>query len=70
MTSSAGSRRVTTCCATCSASAYHYLLSGVRGFPGAAEFAEEIRALGFADVGYQRLSFGIVAIHMARKPTA
>jgi demethylmenaquinone methyltransferase/2-methoxy-6-polyprenyl-1,4-benzoquinol methylase len=52
------------------ASAYHYLLSGVRGFPGAQQFAEEIRALGYADVGYERLSFGIVAIHFARKPVA
>ena len=26
------------------ASAYHYLLSGVRGFPGAPQFAEEIAA--------------------------
>src|ERR1700758_5522079 len=31
------------------ASAYHYLLSGVRGFPGAEQFAEEIAALGFTD---------------------
>jgi demethylmenaquinone methyltransferase/2-methoxy-6-polyprenyl-1,4-benzoquinol methylase len=50
------------------ASAYHYLLSGVRGFPGAVELAREIEALGFTDVGYERLSFGIVAIHVARKP--
>ena len=50
------------------ASAYHYLLSGVRGFPGAVEFAREVETLGFADVSYERLSFGIVAIHVARKP--
>jgi ubiquinone/menaquinone biosynthesis C-methylase UbiE len=50
------------------ASAYHYLLSGVRGFPGAPQFAEEIGALGFVDVAFQRLSFGIVAIHIALKP--
>ena len=50
------------------ASAYHYLLSGVRGFPGAPQFAEEIGALGFTDVAWERLSFGIVAIHVARKP--
>jgi demethylmenaquinone methyltransferase / 2-methoxy-6-polyprenyl-1,4-benzoquinol methylase len=52
------------------ASAYHYLLSGVQGFPGAAQFAGEIRAQGFADVSFERLSFGIVAIHVARKPAA
>jgi demethylmenaquinone methyltransferase / 2-methoxy-6-polyprenyl-1,4-benzoquinol methylase len=50
------------------ASAYHYLLAGVRGFPGAPQFAQEIRAQGFVDVGYERLSLGIVAIHTARKP--
>jgi ubiquinone/menaquinone biosynthesis methyltransferase len=51
------------------ASAYHYLLSGVRGFPGAPKFAREIAALGFAEISWERLSFGIVAIHVARKPT-
>jgi demethylmenaquinone methyltransferase / 2-methoxy-6-polyprenyl-1,4-benzoquinol methylase len=40
----------------------------MRGFPGAVEFAREVEALGFADVSYERLSFGIVAIHVARKP--
>jgi len=50
------------------ASAYEYLLKGVRGFPGAREFADEIAALGFVDVTYERLSLGIVAIHVARKP--
>jgi ubiquinone/menaquinone biosynthesis methyltransferase len=50
------------------ASAYHYLLSGVRGFPGAEAFADDIRAHGFVDVSFERLTFGIVAIHVARKP--
>ena len=50
------------------ASAYQYLLKGVCGFPGAPELAEEIATQGFADVTYERLSFGIVAIHIARKP--
>jgi demethylmenaquinone methyltransferase / 2-methoxy-6-polyprenyl-1,4-benzoquinol methylase len=50
------------------ASAYHYLLAGVRGFPGAPQFSEEIAAQGFVDVGYERLSLGIVAIHTACKP--
>jgi ubiquinone/menaquinone biosynthesis C-methylase UbiE len=35
---------------------------------GAPQFAEETRELGFIDVAYERLSFGIVAIHIARKP--
>jgi ubiquinone/menaquinone biosynthesis methyltransferase len=50
------------------ASAYHYLLSGVRAFPGAPQFADEMMAQGFVDVRYEYLSFGIVAIHTARKP--
>jgi demethylmenaquinone methyltransferase / 2-methoxy-6-polyprenyl-1,4-benzoquinol methylase len=49
-------------------SAYHYLLSGVRSFPGAEAFADDIRARGFVDVSFERLTFGIVAIHVARKP--
>jgi demethylmenaquinone methyltransferase / 2-methoxy-6-polyprenyl-1,4-benzoquinol methylase len=52
------------------ASAYHYLLAGVCSFPGAPQFSDEISAQGFVDVGYERLSFGIVAIHTARKPRA
>jgi ubiquinone/menaquinone biosynthesis methyltransferase len=50
------------------ASAYRYLLDGVHGFPDAERLAAEMRALGFADVTFERLSLGIVAIHMARKP--
>jgi ubiquinone/menaquinone biosynthesis C-methylase UbiE len=40
----------------------------VRGFPGVGELAYEIEALGFTDLAYERLSFGIVAIHVLRKP--
>jgi demethylmenaquinone methyltransferase/2-methoxy-6-polyprenyl-1,4-benzoquinol methylase len=50
------------------ASAYLYLLKGVRGFPGAEELAREVAAQGFVDVEFERMSFGIVAIHVARKP--
>ena len=50
------------------ASAYHYLLKGVRDFPGAAELAGEIASHGFVDVSYERMSLGIVAIHVASKP--
>ena len=51
-------------------SAYEYLLRGIHDFPDAPEFAEEIAAQGFADVRYQRLSLGIVAMHEARKPAS
>lgn len=52
------------------ASAYEYLLKGVSDFPDAPTFASEIASHGFVDVTYERLSLGIVAIHMARKPRA
>lgn len=50
------------------ASAYRYLLHGIREFPTAEALAEEIRQQGFEDVACERLSLGIVAIHTARKP--
>jgi ubiquinone/menaquinone biosynthesis methyltransferase len=49
-------------------SAYRYLLDGIRGFPSAESLADEIAAGGFGDVSFERLSLGIVAIHVARKP--
>lgn len=50
------------------ASAYRYLLKGVHEFPDADQLAREMQAVGFVDVSFERLSLGIVAIHMARKP--
>ncbi|HEX5685659.1 MAG TPA: ubiquinone/menaquinone biosynthesis methyltransferase [Ideonella sp.] len=50
------------------ASAYKYLLQGIRDFPTAEELTRELQAHGFADVSFERLSLGIVAIHTARKP--
>jgi len=49
-------------------SAYEYLLRGIHEFPSAPAFAEEITTYGFTDVSFQRLTFGIVAMHEARKP--
>jgi demethylmenaquinone methyltransferase/2-methoxy-6-polyprenyl-1,4-benzoquinol methylase len=49
------------------ASAYKYLLQGVREFPTAENLAKELEDLGFRDVSFERLSLGIVAIHIARK---
>lgn len=48
-------------------SAYQYLLKGVKNFPSAESLAQEINNVGFIEVNFERLSFGIVAIHMARK---
>ena len=50
------------------ASAYRYLLQGVREFPTAEDLARELADQGFEDVSFERLSLGIVAIHIARKP--
>ena len=49
-------------------SAYRYLLKGIEGFPTAERLAEELTSLGFEDIVFERLSLGIVAIHVARKP--
>ena len=51
------------------ASAYKYLLQGIRDFPTAEELARELESYGFEEVQFERLSFGIVAIHTARKPS-
>ncbi len=51
------------------ASAYRYLLRGIRSFPTAEALADELRDMGFIDVSFERLSLGIVAIHIARKPS-
>lgn len=50
------------------ASAYRYLLLGVREFPTAEALAAEIRQVGFVGVEFERLSLGIVAIHVGHKP--
>jgi demethylmenaquinone methyltransferase / 2-methoxy-6-polyprenyl-1,4-benzoquinol methylase len=50
------------------ASAYRYLLKGIQEFPGAEVFAAELKSAGFEDVSFERLSLGIAAIHLARKP--
>jgi ubiquinone/menaquinone biosynthesis C-methylase UbiE len=50
------------------ASAYEYLLRGVREFPDQEAFAGELRDYGFCDVRYENMTFGIVALHEAKKP--
>ena len=49
-------------------SAYTYLLKGIEDFPSAEAFAGELSGLGFEGIVFERLSLGIVAIHVARKP--
>ena len=48
-------------------SAYQYLLKGVKDFPSAEGLVQEITDIGFSDVSFERLSWGIVAIHSAHK---
>lgn len=46
------------------AAAYRYLPRSVAAFPGAEALADRMRDAGFARVRYERLSFGIAAIHV------
>ena len=50
------------------ASAYRYLLQGIRAFPSAPQLAQELQEFGFEAVTFERLSLGVVSIHTARKP--
>lgn len=47
--------------------AYEYLGQSIGQFPGAAALAQEICAAGFSQVCVTRMTFGIVALHEARK---
>jgi demethylmenaquinone methyltransferase/2-methoxy-6-polyprenyl-1,4-benzoquinol methylase len=47
--------------------AYEYLPDSVRKFPGAEALAEQMRAHGFVDVRFHRMTFGIVALHIGVK---
>lgn len=44
--------------------AYTYLPESVRKFPGAEELAAEMREAGFGAVEFERLTFGVVALHV------
>jgi demethylmenaquinone methyltransferase/2-methoxy-6-polyprenyl-1,4-benzoquinol methylase len=44
--------------------AYRYLPRSVARFPGVDELAARLRGAGFSAVRYERLSFGIAAIHI------
>jgi len=49
-------------------SAYKYLLKGIEDFPTAEVLESELAFIGFEDISFERLSLGIAAIHVARKP--
>lgn len=50
------------------AGAYDYFLRGIHGFPDQGAFAGELERHGFGHVGFENLTFGIVALHSAVKP--
>lgn len=47
--------------------AYRYLPRSVARFPGAERLVDLLRAADFRDVRFERLSFGIAAIHVAER---
>ena len=47
---------------------YQYLPSSVRHFPSQSEFAGVIESVGFENVDYQNLTWGIAALHWGQKP--
>ncbi|WP_029144691.1 demethylmenaquinone methyltransferase [Microbacterium luticocti] len=50
------------------ADAYDYLNESIRDWPDQRTLAGWIRAAGWTDVAYRDLTFGVVALHRARKP--
>ena len=50
-------------------SSYDYLLRGIHDFPGAPALAHEIESYAFATASYRYMTGGIVALHVAVKPS-
>lgn len=48
--------------------AYDYLAESILAWPSQKKLAKKIAAAGFEKVVYKNLVFGVVAIHVARKP--
>lgn len=48
--------------------AYAYLAESIRDWPGQDELAGRIRAAGWSAVRWRNLTFGVVAIHVGRRP--
>ena len=48
--------------------AYAYLPATVGGFPSPEAFAGDLRAVGFEGIHQEALTFGVVHLHLARKP--
>jgi demethylmenaquinone methyltransferase/2-methoxy-6-polyprenyl-1,4-benzoquinol methylase len=50
--------------------AYAYLPESVCRFPGPEDLASQMREAGFADVSFDRMTLGIVALHLGRVATS
>jgi demethylmenaquinone methyltransferase/2-methoxy-6-polyprenyl-1,4-benzoquinol methylase len=48
--------------------AYAYLPESVRKFPSAEELAQMMRDAGFAEVSFERITGGIVCLHVGQVP--
>ncbi len=48
--------------------AYSYLAESIRHWPGQRELARRIEAAGWAGVRWRNLTFGVVALHVGRRP--
>lgn len=48
--------------------AYSYLPESVRKFPGAEDLAKQMRDAGFTNVRFERMTAGIVALHLGERP--
>ena len=46
---------------------YQYLVESIRNFPQQETFKDMIREAGFKAVGYENLTFGVVAVHSGFK---
>jgi len=49
-----------------SAKAYEYLPDSVRKFPDAPQLVDILKECGFSHVEFERMTFGIVALHLAK----
>jgi len=50
-------------------SAYSYLPASVERFPSPDELKERMSTVGFRDVGYRRLTFGVACLHVGTRET-
>jgi demethylmenaquinone methyltransferase / 2-methoxy-6-polyprenyl-1,4-benzoquinol methylase len=50
------------------AGAYSYLAESIRSWPAQEELADRIRAAGWSAVRWRNLTYGVVAVHVGRRP--